>query len=178
VGIWRDQRGFFTLVELLTACAVLLLVLASVVTVQRGAMQAYVTGSHKIEVQQNARAALERMGREIRQSAGALTAATGTSLTFVDQATGSTTYFLDATTLKRRANGVNEPIIGNVTSIAFAYWDGNSPPNPLGVPVGTPASVRRLDITIQTGSEDNVVPGGVADTKAALTTSVRLRNLS
>ena len=117
------------------------------------------------------------MGREIRQSASALTAATSTSLTFVDQTTGSTTYFLDGTTLKRRANGVDDPLIGNVKSLVFAYWDGNSPPNSLGVPVGKPENVRRIDITVQTGSEDTVVAGGVADTKAELTTSVRLRNL-
>ena len=176
MSCWRDERGF-TLAELLAAAAVLGLVLAAVTMIQWSSLQAYVTGSNKMEVQQNARVALERMAREIRQSSSALTAATATSLTFVDQATGDTTYFLDVMTLKRRANGVDEPMIGNVKTLAFAYWDGNSPPNAIGVPVGTPANVRRVDITVQTGSEDTVVAGGIADTRAELTTSVRLRNL-
>ena len=176
MSIRRDQRGFFTLIELLTACAVLVLALAAVVTVQQTALQAYVTGSNKTEVQQNVRGALERMARDFRQTPSALTAASTTSVTFVDQNGGiSTTYLLtNNTTLTRRTANGDEPLIGGVQSLQFVFWDGNSPP----AQTATPANIRRIDITIQTSSEDNVVPGGVADTKAAVTTSVRLRNLS
>jgi Tfp pilus assembly protein PilV len=177
VGFWRDERGI-TLAEVLVACAALGLVGAAVVMLHASAVQTYVIGSNKTEVQQNARVVLERMGREIRQSSGALTAATATSLTFVDQTTDVTTYALTGATLTRTANGVTQTVIGNIKSLTFAYWDGNNPPNALSAPVGTPANIRRVDITVQTGSEDTVVTGGVADTKAELTTTVRLRNLS
>jgi prepilin-type N-terminal cleavage/methylation domain-containing protein len=179
---WRDERGF-TLAELLTALAMVATVLAAAVMIESGALQAYVTGSNKTEVQQNARVALERMAREIRQATTnpgtgqpGLTVATATSLSFYDQNTGLTTYVLNGTTLTRTANGVDEVIIGRVQvpPSQFAYRDIND--TVLGVPVATPANVYRVDITIRAASEDTVVTNGVADTRADLTTTVRLRN--
>ena len=165
---WRDERGF-TLTELLTVLAVLTLVLAAVVTIQQGALQAYVTGSNKTEVQQNARVALERMAREIRQTQTGLTAATATSLTLVDPNTGlAVIYALNGNTLTRTTNGVTDIMIGGVQALTFDYYL---------LPGVAPPTVGRVDITIQTGSEDTVVAGGIADTRAELTTSVRLRNL-
>ena len=175
----RDERGF-TLSELLIAFAVLALVLAAATTIHHDLLQAYVVGSNKTEVQQNARVALERIARELRQTPAALTSATGTSLTLRDQDTGlAVTYALTGAapnaTLTRTTNGVADVVIGKVQRLLFTYRDVSD--NVLAVPVGTPASVFRVDITIQTASEDVAVAGGVADTGAELTTSVRLRNL-
>src|SRR5438552_8246954 len=171
---WLDERGF-TLAELLTALAMLATVLAAVVMIENGTLQAYVVGSNKTEVQQNARVALERMAREIRQTSAALTVATVTNLGFVDQDTGATTYWLNGTALTRTSGGADAVVIGAVQALTFTYRDVNN--NVLAAPVGTPANVYRVDITIQTASEDTVVAGGVADARSELTTSVRLRNL-
>ena len=175
----RNERGF-TVAELLVAIAVLALVLAAVTTIQQSVLQAYVAGSNKTEVQQNARSALERIARELRQTPGALTSATATSLTLLDQDTGTAVNYaltgaVPNATLTRTTNGVADVVIGRVQALTFAYRDVNN--NVLGVPVGTPANVFRVDITIQTASEDTVVAGGIADTRAEMTTSVRLRNL-
>jgi hypothetical protein len=175
----RDDPGFTT-AELLVALATLALVLVAVTTIHQGVLQAYVAGSSKTEVQQNARLALERMARELRQTPTALTAATAQSLTLVDQDTGApVTYQLTGPeanrTLTRTTGGAAEVVIGKVQMLVFAYRDVNNAT--LGVPVATPANVFRVDITIQTASEDAPVAKGMADRRAELTTSVRLRNL-
>jgi hypothetical protein len=188
VSFWRDERGI-TLAELLVACAALGLVGAAVVMIHGSVVQTYVVGSNKTEVQQNARVVLERIGRQIRETTTSLTAATATSLSFTlsDPVTGiptpgvAVTYALAGNTLTctglcddQTVSAQPVTVIGGVKTLTFAYRGADDAVLPFPV---TPANVRRVDITVQTGSEDTVVAGGIADTKTELTTSVRLRNL-
>ena len=174
---WRDTRGF-TLVDLLVAGGMLGLVLVAVGTViERGLRQSYV-GTHKAGVQQNARVALELMAREIRETTAPLTAATTTSITFTHPDAGVITYTIDGNNNLTRNNA---PVIGGLQNSLlqpqlslFVYRDVND--NALAAPVGTPADVYRVTITIQTG-DDTGVATGLVEARAELTTSVRLRNL-
>ena len=170
----RDQRGF-TLAELLVACAMLGLALAAAtIVLERGVRQSYI-GTHKSEVQQNARAALERMAREIRETTAPLTAATATSITFTHPDDGAITYTIDENNNLTRNN---TPVIGGLRNLLlqpqlslFVYRDVND-----ASPVATPAEVFRVIITVQTG-DDTGLATGLAEARAELTTSVRLRNL-
>ena len=177
---WRDERGF-TLAELLAAFAVLVLVLGGVLAVYSGALQAYIAGSNKTEVQQGARVALERVAREIRKaclSGGqAVTAATASSLTFMtaDPVTGTCTVAATYTnTVVNNALTRNgEVVVAGVRSLTFTYRDAND------AVTATAASVRRVDITIETQTEDPLVAGrgGSSDVRSHIVTSARIRNL-
>ena len=174
---WRDERGF-TLVQLLIAGGMLGLALAGVGTVvERGLRQTYID-THKTAAQQNARVALELMAREIRETTAPLTAATATSVTFTHPDAGVVTYAIDANNNLTRNNVA---IIGSLQNLLrqpqlslFVYGDVNDVD--LAAPVGTPANVYRVTITIQTG-DDSGVAAGLVEARAELTTSVRLRNL-
>jgi prepilin-type N-terminal cleavage/methylation domain-containing protein len=185
MSFWRDERGF-TLAELLVALSMLVFVLTAIVMIENGGLQAYVVGSNKTEVQQNARVALERMARQIREATTGLTATDPTSLSFTlpDPVTGvpipgvAVTYALAGNALTctglcddRTVSAQPVTVIGAVTALTFVYRGTND------VPGAILANVRRVDITIQTASEGTVVAGGVSDARAELTTSVRLRNL-
>jgi prepilin-type N-terminal cleavage/methylation domain-containing protein len=168
MSIWRDERGF-TLAELLTAFAILGLVLAAVVTIQQASINAIVLGTTKAAMQQNARAALERMAREVRETTAALTVATAGTITFTHPDDGVVTYTLSGTNLRR--NGTT--YIRGVQTLTYSYFDGAN------VATAVAANVRRVDITIRTRAEDaNVQAGSAADTNAVVTTTVRLRNLN
>ena len=56
-----NERGF-TLAELLVASAVLGIIMLGVLLVQRQGLTAYLVGAGRVEVQQNARAALQIAG--------------------------------------------------------------------------------------------------------------------
>jgi type II secretory pathway component PulJ len=177
---WRDERGF-TLAELLVAFAMLVLVLGGVLAIHSSALQAYVAGSNRTEVQQGARVALERVAREIRKAClppggQAVTEAASNSLTFMTTdgagaCTVAVTYTGTAIANTLTRNG--EVVVGGVRALTFAYWDVN------GAATNTAANVRRVDITIETQTEDPLVAGrgGASDVRSHIVASARIRNL-
>ncbi len=176
---WTCQKGF-TLAELLVGLAVLGLALASLATLHESGLRAYVYGSNRVEVQQNARVALERMAREIRE-AQALTNQTATQLTIQTDWNGNgiigeaiavavdgvlrgeqVTYRLSGGALERQEPGVDatfRTVIGGVEQLTLTY-----------------PTAKTVSITIRTRTEENAPAGGLADTKSQVTTTVRLRN--
>lgn len=105
----RLQRGLirahgFTLLELLIASSLLLTILFALYTVFESSQRTYASGVTKIDVQQNARVALELMERDIRMTGYGfptdtavmnpqlkITAATPTSITFWADLTNAST---------------------------------------------------------------------------------------
>src|SRR5207247_10559429 len=65
--VWRPAGGL-TLAELLVSLAVLGLVLAGLFTILHSGLKAYGWGVGRVEAQQAARVALERMARELREA--------------------------------------------------------------------------------------------------------------
>ncbi len=168
----NNERGY-TLAELLTAMAVLSLLLAGLLLTLQEGQSVYQYGAGRAEIQQNARVALDRMLRELR-AATVITTSTSTDVKFTycdgtDPALTPCTsamlvtveYTLSATpsaghpVLLRRdqtgAAGQPEALIGGVESLAITYYDANN------VTTTTAANVRSVDITLTTRPEDTTL---------------------
>ncbi len=203
--ILGDQRGF-TLTELLVVATVLGMILAGVVTIQQQGQQAYLFGSHRVEVQQNNRSALELMVRELRSADSVTTLGGSTDLTFaackdpypasappppppcLPPPAGVVTvrYQLLGTTLNRIVtdNGTTTttPLIGGVQTLTMTYlsaWDGTKTQafNTGNYSTNVPGNVKLVLLQLVTGTEDQVGAGSPANQQAKMESLVRLRNI-
>ena len=178
VRVIRDERGY-TLAELLTAMAVLGLLMAGLfLTLQEG-QTVYLYGAGRAEVQQNARVALERMLRELRTASSVATSsANDVKFTFLDDTAASVTveYNLNGTNLQRNQTvpavaGQPDILVGGVTTFAVTYYDINN------VATTTAANVYAVDISITTRSDDATLASySPANRRATVAGRVRLRN--
>jgi prepilin-type N-terminal cleavage/methylation domain-containing protein len=176
----RDQRGF-TLTELLVVAAVLGMILAAVVLVQQQGQQAYIFGSHRVEVQQNNRAALELMLRELRSATSVTAVPSATNLTFLDENGNTIQYQISGALLNRTVTvagtATTTPLIGGVQTLAMTYYsDWNGATN-TGTTTTTPAQVKLIRLQLVTGTEDQVGSGSPGNQSATMETLVRLRNI-
>jgi prepilin-type N-terminal cleavage/methylation domain-containing protein len=185
----RDERGF-TLAELLIATAVIGLIMAGIFVLQVGGQQAYLFGSNRVETQQNARVALDLMTRELR-SAGSITTIAGctnsvcTDLTFVDQNGQTVQYTLAGTTLNRTCtatpptvtcDGTTTALIGGAQSLAMTSYSVYDVSSATYTKTITPAEVKVITISLQTGTEEAVATGSAGDARAIMESTVTLRS--
>lgn len=171
-----DQRGF-TLTELLVVATVLGMILAGVVLIQQQGQQAYLLGSHRVEVQQNNRAALELMVRELRSALSVTTLGGASDLTFTDSSGATIRYQLSGATLNRTVSGTTTPLIGGVQTLTMNYYSAWNGATNTGTTTATPASVKLVRVRLVTGTEDHVSSGSPANQRATMESLVRLRNI-
>jgi type II secretory pathway component PulJ len=176
---WRRADGV-SLAELLISLAVLGLVLACVFGALHGALKAYSWGAGRVEAQQSARVALQRMAAELREAgydpkrAGIqpILVAAPALVTFqrdldgdgmVDPTRERVRFLLRAgeTTLRRDAGSGAQPIIDGVRGFRLRYFDR------AGLPVSDPSRVASVRIDLEVG---------LTGPSAAMQTDVSIRN--
>ena len=174
------NRDGFSLIELLVAVALSVIIMAAIYSTYYSQQKSFIVQEQLAAMQQNLRAAMFYMEREIRMAgcdptrkAGAgVTTADATSLRFTEDTDGDTvlvsiTYSLYTDTdgiqkLGRDTGGGAIPVADNIEVIDFVYLDGASPPNVLNDPVTNnvlPANIpdiRAVQVTVvaRTGRED------------------------
>jgi prepilin-type N-terminal cleavage/methylation domain-containing protein len=175
VGTWRSDSGF-SLGELLVSLAVLSLVLAGVFGVLRAGLMAYGWGAARVDAQQSARIALDRMARELRGAGfdptGAglspIAVAAPALVTFQRDAGSAgvvtparVTFVLRAgdNVLRRDAGGGAQPVIENVRRLNLTYFDR------AGAPTSDASRVAAVRIELEVGA---IGPTAVMETHVAI----------
>ena len=159
------QQGF-TIVELLVAMAVSLLAVAAIFSTFLSQHKSYLVQEEVAVMQQNIRAAMYYMQREIRMAgcdptgnAGAgITSANANSISFTEDVRGdnvgsppdgaiddpneSITYSLSGNNLVRNTGGGRQVTAQNIDALNFVYLDAN------GSQTTTLADIRSVEITV------------------------------
>lgn len=184
----RSKSGGFTLVELLVGILLSGIVLAGLYSIFISQQRAFSAQERVAEMNQNIRAAMDLMTREIRLAGYKTSTATFTGIATAQASTiqvladlnqdGDTaddkeniTYTYDADDLQICRNGLNFPIAENITSLNFTYWDANNNVT------ATLANIRKvtLSITARTAYPD---PATGQYRSITLTSDVTPRNLA
>lgn len=160
----KDQKRVpgFSLIELLIAIAISGIVLGAVSSLFIMQNKSYSVQEQVAEMQQNARAAMDIMTREIRMAGPASTgivSATANSINFTQDINGdgdtadaneNMTYAYD--TADNQITRNTQPVAEKIQSLEFKYWDDTvtdyQDSNMLSRPVANPANIRVIQITI------------------------------
>lgn len=112
----RQQKGF-SLIELMVVVVILGLITLGLVTFFTGGTKSWVAGQSQLEAQRNARQAMDRMVREIRE-ASKITTSNDEKIIFNTPWETGITYELSVNTINRN----NNPLINNVSNLDFDYY--------------------------------------------------------
>jgi Tfp pilus assembly protein PilW len=175
-----------SLAELLTSLACAGLVLGGAFSLLHEGQRLYARGAARVEAQQSARAALERMATEIRQAGfgpmpsqfAAVAVAERSRITLQSDLDGdgaiaalreTVTWSLVGEVLRRNAGAGAQPIVNGVRELVFEYRDAR------GRVTAIPDEVRSVTITL-TAEPDHVAGDPSRRALAVFTTGVGLRN--
>lgn len=161
----RNSRGF-SLAELLVSLAVVGLALSGTFAVLHGALHAYSWGAARVEAQQSARVALERIARELREAgydptgAGIAPIAVAAPDRVTLQSDLNRNGIVDATSeratfllrpgervLRRDAGAGAQPIAENVRRFHLTYFDR------LGAETTDASRVAAVRVDIEVGAD-------------------------
>jgi prepilin-type N-terminal cleavage/methylation domain-containing protein len=168
----KNQKGF-SLLEMMVVVVILGLIVLGLVTFFTGGTKSWVAGQSQLTAQRNARQAMDRMVREIREGKN-ITSGSETSITvYIPSLGGNAAYsvkfeLLD-TTIQRDSN----PLIDNVLKISgedvFEYYDSSGikydPPNSTTLP-----KISKIHINLKVDVD------GDSNPDITLNTDVNLRN--
>lgn len=119
----KNQKGF-SLIEMMVVVVILGLVVLGLVTFFTGGVKSWVTGQSQLTAQRNARQAMDRMVREIREGNSFTISTDNKSITIsypTSFGKSSVTYSLSSTIISRDGS----PVINNVKTLEFTYTDSS-----------------------------------------------------
>ena len=183
----RHSYQGFTMIELLVAMVVALLAMSAIYSTFLNQHRSYQIQEETAEMQQNLRAAMFYMEREIRMAGcdplgsahARIIRAEHTLIRFTEDVRGNSSgsdpdgdtndpnediiYFLKGGNLVKNTGGGNQMVAQNIDAIDFVYLDGSSPPivlNPSGsdVPASKINQIRSVEVTLVARTSDPLLP--------------------
>ena len=165
-NVIKNKNGF-SLIELMVVLAILGIIILGLVTFFTGGTKSWVAGQSQLEAQRNARQAMDRMVKEIREADYINSSSVSSQIDFNTPFDGSISYSLsESGDLKRGFN----LIINNVQSLAFTYFDNSDTAVDLPLTVETASKISKVHIDLKVDVDDDGNPD------ITLNTDVSLRN--
>ena len=192
----KNSQGF-SLMELMIAMAIFSVIIAVMITSRTDQQDQHITQIQAAEMQQNVRAVMFMMKRDIRMAGfnpfskddydtGIIVAQSNTfAFGYVDISdpdnpfADTHTYTLEDDDGDGDMDITLEAVVlaENIQALTFNYFDGTAPiPIELPAPVATPANIRSIQISI-TASLDNDERARISGDNRQLSTLVLLRNM-
>lgn len=118
----KNQKGF-SLIEMMVVVAVLGVIVLGLVTFFTGGTKSWVAGQYQLTAQRNARQAMDRMVREIREASDIIASSTSSiEINFNTPWSTDMKYSWSGDEGDPILRGVN-PLINDVQSLNFKYFD-------------------------------------------------------
>ena len=151
----KINRKGFSLIEMMVALGILSLIIIGLVTFFSGGTRAWVTGQYQLEAQRNARLAMDRMVREIREADYIVNSSISSSIDFHTPFHGNISYSLSGNDLKRGSNTV----INNVLTLDFSYFDNSGTEiNSFPLSVEDASKISKVHINLQVDVDQDSSP--------------------
>jgi type IV pilus assembly protein PilW len=172
----RDRRdhGGFTIIEVLISTAIFSIVMIAIYLMFDTNRTTYARGENKLEIQQNARVAVEMLARELRMAgydpsgaiplqatASAIQVADLNTITFIADITGDNisdliTYRLAGDQVVRDISSwggawgpaTSGELASSVSAVTFQYFDAGDVEIPAPVAAGSLANIRRITLGV------------------------------
>jgi len=120
----KNQKGF-SLIELMVVVAVLGLIVLGLVTFFTGGVRSWITGQSQLQAQREARQAMDRMVREIREASNIIADSTSSEeINFNTPWSNNLKYSWLGEKWDPILRG-DIPLINNVQSLVFTYFDNS-----------------------------------------------------
>ena len=163
----KKNKGF-TLIELVIVITIIGITASILGFMLLGTIKAWTFKFNRNDILWDGRLALDRMTREIRtiKNSTSITTATSSQFRFTDAGNKDITYSLSSTNLNRTENGTANLLAGDVSSLAFTYYNSSDTviPSPVVSPSAT--DIRRVKINLTlTKNGQNVYLQSDASTK-------------
>ncbi|MBU4361175.1 prepilin-type N-terminal cleavage/methylation domain-containing protein [bacterium] len=165
----RQQRGF-SLIEMMVVVVILGLIVLGLVTFFTGGTKSWVAGQSQLEAQRNARQAMDRMVKKIREGKNVKLGSNGTTITIIYTDSSEKEYRKDGSTLREDGS----PLIDNLIekdyneNPIFEYYEKNG--EVPTTPSGNNVSKVHIELEVDVDKDNNP--------DITLNTDVNLRNYS